>query len=128
MRLYLPPFRKVATIAVSTRQSFVSRLIQERFFVEAFRVVYKPNTQNLLQVAPWIVDAESIANDERPSGINLVAGWGGTDYLVGNGLEGEMIIPIGRWFEPGRVCIEAYNADPTNTHTLNAHFDLVRGE
>lgn len=126
--IYLPPFAKTATVPVSSRRTYVSGRIDGPFVIDKIRIAFRFNTQNYLQVSAWVIGAPSVLDDTRPAGINLLSGLGGDDYIVGAGNEGEIVIPIGRRFDGQYVAWEAYNTDTSNTHTLNARFDLYREE
>ena len=125
LRTYLPPVIFVQSIPANSRRVFVSNLITRPFFLETVRMAFALNCQRYLRVTPWVVDVDAVANDTRPTGINLFSTWGGQDYVVGSGDEGGLIIPIGRRFETGRIAFEAYNTDAVNVHTLDVRADLI---
>lgn len=61
-------------------------------------------------------------------GVNLLTGGGvAATYIVGNGNEGELIVPIHRDFGAFWIpAVDAYNTDAGFPHTIDVTFDLVQ--
>lgn len=120
--------------AVSRTAYFVDR-IDVPFRIQTARIQFAANTQRTLRIALWCCPN----NSTRPvtsisggstmplEGVNLMTGGGGAaTYQVGDGAEGEIIIPIHRdfgafWYP----AVDAYNTDGFS-HTVNVSFDLVQ--
>lgn len=118
-----PPIIYNQTVAPLTRQTFASSLIDWPFYIDTVRIAFALNTARTLQVRVWISDVPAVANNVIPSGIGLFSGIGADDYVVGDGTEGELIVPIGRAF-PGHkyVLCEGNNLDIFN-HTLDVRIN-----
>jgi hypothetical protein len=73
-----------------------------------------------------VVDVSNVQNNFYCPGISLLSFFGGSDYIVGDGQEGEIIVSVDQDFPAGkRLAIEAYNADALNAHTLDARIDIL---
>jgi len=122
----IPPFIQLQTIAAATRQSFAGTVIMRPYWIEDIRVAWALNTQRLLQVSVWVSFDGAPANNVRPTGINLMSGYGARDYIVGDGLDGEFVLPVQRQFPAGtRLIAEGFNTDTPNTHTMNLRVSLA---
>lgn len=116
----IKPFRKNTTVSNSKRQSFHSTRIGNPFTVKEIHFSFALNTQRLLQNSVWVCGSAETPDDQRPAGFNLLAGLGGEDYMVGDGQEGLIKIPINEKFNGGYyLVVESYNADPINSHTVD---------
>jgi len=128
----IQPFTQNRTIAASTLQAFFSEPFTFNFQVGIIRIAFADNTQRFLRVRVVITDESSIAAVIPPPethvpGLSLLGSWGGQDYVVGDGPEGELNIPIFKEFPAGlRVAVEGYNTDGASTHTLDVRVQLFQ--
>ena len=122
----LPVMMFQNSVPAVTRRTYVSNRIMVPFYLNEIRPAFALNTQRLLQLTFWIVAAGAWADGVRPAGINLLAGIGPQDYIVGDGAEGEKNIRVRRWFPPGLYfAVEANNTDPANAHTLDVEAEIL---
>ena len=128
-----PPARFHSTVAAATRTpSFSSERFIQPTRIEAVRVSFALNTQRTLRLRFWLAMSTSTrtttgSNQTVPTeGRNLLAGWGDVDYVVGDGQEGEIRIPL-NVDHPGGfyLCVDADNQDGSNSHTVDVTFDLL---
>lgn len=107
-----------------TRMTLQSDLIDWPFEIDIVRVAFALNTGRTLEIRLWVADAGSVPNNVAPTGISVLAGRGASDYVVGDGAEGELVIPIGKRF-PGRryLLCDANNTDVFQ-HTIDVRADL----
>ena len=118
------------TVSAATRSSYVGRQMEKPWRILDIRPAFAINTQRNLRLSFWVTDQSSIpdgdANGGRPTGVNLMAFEGDSeDYIVGDGEEGEKSIAVQRQFPEGlRPCVEAYNVDGSNAHTLDVIISL----
>ena len=114
------------TVPANTRRTYVSSRFSDPFTVKNIRPAFALNTQRNLRVTVWVTEQQAVADNERPTGLNLFADRGTRDYIVGDGAEGELNIPIRRNFPGGyRIAVEAENINPGNTHTLDVLVELA---
>jgi hypothetical protein len=125
MKALAPAVFYDGAIALSTRKNYLGLIYNKPFRVKALRVAFALNTQRLLQVSLlWVPGGSTPADNTIPSGVDLLGGQTSNNFVVGDGLDGEYVIPIDREFPFGAVCISANNTDNANTHTLNARVEL----
>ena len=119
----LPPARFVETVTAGVRSSFVTERFQNEIYINEIIYSFATNTQRTLKLRFWVIDAQSVPDDEQPVGINLLSHTGTRDYVVGDGESNQRIF-IGRKMPAGmRLCVDAENSD-AYAHTLDAGFDL----
>jgi len=129
--IYLAPFITNQSIAASTISAFFSNQLTFPFYVSTVRVAFALNTQRLLQVRCVVTDSASFASVIPPPirhvpGIPLFAPQGGQDFIVGDGQEGEIVVPIHRSFPRGfRISVEGWNLDAGAAHTLDTRVDIA---
>ena len=113
------------SIPASTRKTFLSERFDTDFTIENIRPAFAINTQRNLQLTVWVTSEASVLDNVRPQGINLFGGRGTRDYLVGDGEEGELNVPIKRTFPGGfMIAIEANNTNGGSSHTLDVLVEI----
>lgn len=126
------PFQVVQDVPSTYVSSYLSDLYPFDFWIHQVRISFELNAQRLLQIRVYVTGSSGFNSGVPPtgiraSGIPIIGSRGGQAYVVGDGEEGEIVIPVNRPFPKGnRICFEGYNTDPSDVHSIDARADISR--
>ena len=127
----IPPIPFQQSIPAATRAVYFSEKFNGELVVEKIRIAFELNTQRTMKIRAWITFDQTTRTLTSPataltvnSGLPLMGVRGTQDYVVGDGQEGTITIPIGRKFPRGcYLAVDAENSDST-AHALDVAFDV----
>jgi len=126
-RVPAPPIIFNETVPLGNeRRTFISSRMFTPIFVPQVSVAFADNTNRTLRVSFWYTYSRIIADNVEPTGINLGQAYGGSAFLVGDGLEGRLNLNINAELpQGGYFAVSALNTDGFD-HTLDSRIDIER--
>jgi len=131
---FRPPVRFSPSTAAVTRAAVFSARFTSTIEVIQCRIAFELNAQRVVKVRLWMTNGATTqavtavagvtSAGHVPTGRNLLAGGGSIDYVVGDGQEGEITIPLGAVGRDFNLCADIDNTDAVYAHVVDVTFDV----